>query len=131
MEDDMSLHEEARADCVQALKDLSLLPTAPAGARSDPESTLSVNEMLAELSQSRAGDLSAPQLEMMLSKQQDGDLMKAFMCSLGDLGRKDIRHEPGDAGTTKSFQDAKAFLDEFGLPYELVSGNHDLGKSKW
>ena len=37
-------------------------------------------------------------------------------------GRKDIRHEPGDAGTTKSFVDAKAYFDGFeGIPYDLVT----------
>lgn len=54
--------------------------------------------------------------------------MRSHLVSLGDLGRKDIRHEPGDAGTTQSFRDAKAFLDGFaGIPYNLVTGNHDLG----
>lgn len=42
--------------------------------------------------------------------------------SLGDLGRKDIRHTQGDAGTTKSFVDAKTFFDGFGgIDYDLVT----------
>jgi hypothetical protein len=53
-------------------------------------------------------------------------LGRSFLVSLGDLGRKDIRHEPGDAGTSLCFQQAKEYLDSFGLPYELVTGNHDL-----
>jgi 3',5'-cyclic AMP phosphodiesterase CpdA len=40
--------------------------------------------------------------------------------SLGDLGAY------GEAGTTASFELAKEYLDGFGLPYNLVTGNHDL-----
>lgn len=127
MEDDMSSHLQARDDCVQALKELSLLPSPPPGVLSDFDaSKRTVAEMIKELEDSRAGDLSPAQLEMLLSRRRDGELMHCYLASLGDLGRKDIRHEPGDAGTTKSFVDAKDFLDGFGLPFELVSGNHDL-----
>ena len=52
--------------------------------------------------------------------------MNCHLVSLGDLGRKDIRHEPGDAGTTKSFLDAKEYFQGFNLPYDLITGNHDL-----
>ena len=41
-----------------------------------------------------------------------------------------IRHEPGDAGTAKCFQDAKSFLDGFNLPFDVVTGNHgEMGSS--
>jgi hypothetical protein len=126
MEDDMTSHNQARADCLQALRDMSLMPTPPEGVKCCVDETISVKEMVAELEDTRAGDLSIAQLELLVARQEDGDLMKCNVVSLGDLGRKDIRHEPGDAGTTKSFLDAKSFFDGFGLPYELVSGNHDL-----
>lgn len=129
LEDDMTVHEQAREDCITAMKNLSLIPTHTDGVRlhSDDTTTIpSVREMISQLENCRAGDLSAAQLEMLMNSKRDGDLMKCFLVSLGDLGRKDIRHEPGDAGTTKSFLDAKEFLDGFSVPYELVSGNHDL-----
>eukprot|EP00520_Triparma_pacifica_P002166 CAMPEP_0118637670 /NCGR_PEP_ID=MMETSP0785-20121206/3273_1 /TAXON_ID=91992 /ORGANISM="Bolidomonas pacifica, Strain CCMP 1866" /LENGTH=288 /DNA_ID=CAMNT_0006528865 /DNA_START=72 /DNA_END=934 /DNA_ORIENTATION=- len=49
-----------------------------------------------------------------------------YMVSLGDLGRKEIRHLPGDAGTTESFKMAKEYLDGFDFPYGVITGNHDL-----
>jgi hypothetical protein len=122
----MSSHTQARDDCLQALRDMSLMPTPPKGVQCYVDETMSVKEMVAELDNTRAGDLSVAQLELLVARREEGDLMKCNVVSLGDLGRKDIRHEPGDAGTTKSFFDAKAFFDGFGLPYELVSGNHDL-----
>lgn len=124
LEDDMTQHEQARGDCVSALKELSLIPCPPKGVARDPSFDLTVDDMVQELEDARAGDLSAEQLEMLMSRKRDGELCHCYLVSLGDLGRKDIRHEPGDAGTTKSFDDAKTFLDGFGLPYELVSGNH-------
>ena len=48
------------------------------------------------------------------------------MVSLGDLGRKEILHLPGDAGTSLSMARAKSFLGDFRLPYDVVVGNHDL-----
>ncbi len=45
---------------------------------------------------------------------------QARLVSLGDLGAY------GDAGTTACFAHAKAYLDGYGLPYNLVTGNHDL-----
>jgi len=73
-------------------------------------------------------DLTLSQLEFLVEykKNKDWHKRQAHVVSLGDLGRKDIRHEPGDAGTTKSFQLAKEYLDAFQLPYNLVTGNHDL-----
>ena len=126
LEDDLTAHHEARADCIHVMKEMSLIPSPPAGIPSNPDEPLTVKDMIIELSDCRAGDLSAPQLEMLLSRRLYGDFMNCHLVSLGDLGRKDIRHEPGDAGTTKSFEDAKEYLDGFGVPYELVSGNHDL-----
>ena len=118
MEDDMSKHEEARSDCIHALKDLSLLPCPPTnGAAPCCEKT--ATQLIKDFKDLPAGDLSVEQLEMMLTRKREGELMRASLVSLGDLGRQ-------DAGTTKSFQDAKAFLDGFTLPYEIVTGNHDL-----
>ena len=51
--------------------------------------------------------------------------------SLGDLGRKNILHEQGDAGTTKSFVDAKTFFDGFGgIDYDLVTVSINVKKRK-
>lgn len=129
-EDDMTCHEQARDDCIAALEELSLLPcpTKDGTLQKTPNAgeKVTVESIIRELEESRAGDLSAAQLEMLLARKKDGKLMKCHLISLGDLGRKDIRHEPGDAGTTKSFIDAKAYLDGFGFPLELVTGNHDL-----
>jgi len=131
MEDDMKTHEESRQDCVRALERLSLLPCLEEFKRDDAASTVdgtevTVGMLIEKLQKERAGDLSARQLEILLAHKRDGTYLKSHLVSLGDLGRKDIRHEPGDAGTTKSFEDAKAFFDGFGIPYNLVTGNHDL-----
>lgn len=139
LEDDLTCHRQARDDCLHALKQLSLLPTpqpppppAPLvggdngssdsrrGATDTATPPITVQELLKELDDARAGDLSEAQLELLLARRRDGDLLQCYMASLGDLGRKDIRHLPGDAGTTQSFLDAKEYLDSFGIPYELV-----------
>ncbi len=138
LEDDMSMHIQARSDCLTALKNLSLMPCRPRtqthmnGERSSKSNSneidveLTVGEMITQLESTNAGELTETQLEMVLEKKKQGELFNSYLVSLGDLGRKDIRHEPGDAGTTKSFIDAKEFLDGFHLPYDLVTGNHDL-----
>lgn len=119
MEDDMTAHNQARADCVAALRKFSLVPTPT-------NDDMTVQETLKDLEEKRAGDLSVSEFEMLRHYRSYGDLANCYLVCLGDLGRKDIRHEPGDAGTTKSFLDAKDFLDGFGVPFELVTGNHDL-----
>ena len=126
MEDDMSKHEQARQDCVDALKDLSLL--LPSSSSSSQQSSASIQSILQDLQQRPAGELSQDELRLLLRCKtvSDPSLLNCFLGSLGDLGRKDIRHEPGDAGTTLSFQMAKDYFDGFGLPYNLVTGNHDL-----
>jgi hypothetical protein len=43
-----------------------------------------------------------------------------LLVSLGDLGAY------GSAGTKECFSVAKAYLDGFDVPYELITGNHDL-----
>ena len=115
MEDDMSSHEEARQDCLEALRDME----------DDFSATLT------ELQERRAGDLSIEEFELLLEHKKHqasnpSSLWKCHLASLGDLGRKDIRHEQGDAGTTLSFQWAREYFDGFRLPYSLVTGNHDL-----
>ena len=139
MEDDMTLHEQAREDCLRALDELSLWVSSPSNNNKNqpenhdrPEQRRTVRDILPQLLQRKAGDLSLEQLQLLLAHQQqvasgdDPALLQSCLVSLGDLGRKDIRHQPGDAGTTQSFEQAKEFLNGFGLPYELVSGNHDL-----
>jgi Calcineurin-like phosphoesterase len=147
LEDDMTCHHQARDDCLYHLSELSLLPTttqdgpilpsvwssngavgtATTTAEPQKPSKTTVRELLLEVQGKKAGDLSASQLELLLNRKRRGETLgKSFVVSLGDLGRKDIRHLPGDAGTTQSFWDARDYLDSFQLPYELVSGNHDL-----
>lgn len=116
MEDDMTSHQQARQDCWNACQKLSLMtPTS-----------MTFRDMIDSLQNVRAKDLSAEQLELLWRYQQQGDSLNTYMVSLGDLGRKDIRHQPGDAGTTLSFEMAKEFFDGFQIPYNLVTGNHDL-----
>ena len=120
MEDDMTCHEESREDCVAALKKLSVLSS---------DASVTADEVLKGTEGALATDLSTNQLRLFLEQRmaEDNDsLLRSFLVSLGDLGRKDIRHQPGDAGTTKSFEDAKDYLEGFSLPYDLVTGNHDL-----
>jgi hypothetical protein len=133
MEDDMSHHEQARSDCIKAIEDLSLLTSSIHEENVNGHSMdkaknkhVTVNDIISRVQSLPAGDLSENELEILLEQKRNGSAMKSYMVSLGDLGRKDIRKEQGDAGTTKSFVDAKAFFDGFGLPYDLVTGNHDL-----
>jgi hypothetical protein len=123
LEDDMTAHEQAREDCLAALDTLSLLPCR--GAANDNDN-VTVEAMLAQIQSKPAGELSPAQLEMLLAYKREGKRMKSYLVSLGDLGRKDIRHQPGDAGTALSFQMARHFFQGFGMPLELVTGNHDL-----
>lgn len=150
MEDDMTAHYQARQDCLDAIKELSVWISAPRADKEQqneeqhqqrPTQQLSVDttirtvqDVIEDIRESKAGDLSIEQLEILLAYENNrknqgggGEFLQAYLVSLGDLGRKDIRHEPGDAGTSQSFRDAKTYLDGFGgIPYEVVSGNHDL-----
>jgi hypothetical protein len=131
MEDDMTFHEQARDDCLQALSDYPLLGihmTLPSSNSSfDEKRFLPLSaEYLKRLEKTPAGDLTTAQLEHLLQSRHQHQQPATVVVSLGDLGRKEIRHEPGDAGTTKSFEDAKDYLDGFEIPYDLITGNHDL-----
>lgn len=123
IEDDMEKHYEARDDCLDALRRLSIIPS-PSEPFSNDNRT--IKQLIDNMKDVPASQLSVHQLMILLEHKRQGDFLNCHMVSLGDLGRKDIRHEPGDAGTTKSFLDAKEFLDSFGLQYDLVTGNHDL-----
>mmetsp|Transcript_47784 Transcript_47784/g.108426 ORF Transcript_47784/g.108426 Transcript_47784/m.108426 type:complete len:209 (-) Transcript_47784:19-645(-) len=50
------------------------------------------------------------------------------VCSLGDLGESKAVDHPSElfAGTTRCHELANEFLSGFGVPYEVVGGNHDL-----
>ena len=56
--------------------------------------------------------------------------VNAALVSLGDLGEsKSVRPEETQelfAGTSECHEMAAEFLSSFGLPYEVVGGNHDL-----
>jgi len=130
-EENMKIFEEARSDCVSILKDISLLscPSPPSSSQSNnnKNKNKNVKSIIESISKKEAGELTIEQLEMLIQRKKQGPLMNCHMVSLGDLGRKEIRHEQGDPGTTKSFTDAKQFFDGFdNMPYEVVTGNHDL-----
>lgn len=54
------------------------------------------------------------------------------LCSLGDLGEsKNCDHNPANpselyAGTTACHELAAEYLGSFGVPYEVIGGNHDI-----
>ena len=119
MEDDMTFHNQARQDCIQAVRDYG------------SHNSRITKEQVYALEQRPAGDLTTEELQLLLLSRQQAEISpKAHMVSLGDLGRgkKNSRHEPGDAGTSKCFQMAKDYLDGFdGISsYDLVAGNHDI-----
>lgn len=134
MEDDMSAHERARQDCLAAIEQLQSLAANEVDEK--PDTNYSI---INDLKSKPAGELTIDELRLLLASLEvaPGSSMEqrhavtkqhhtTHMVSLGDLGRKDIRNEPGDAGTTLSFDMAKGFLDSFDMPYDLVTGNHDL-----
>ena len=129
MEDDMSYHEQARRDCLEALEDFPLMgaPTAKATASNDdvsPSPSISMelnNDIVKAMCETPGGELTEEELRILLARKTNRYMQSHFV-SVGDLGRKDIRHEQGDAGTTKSFVDAKTYFDGFGgIPYDLVT----------
>lgn len=142
MEDDMAFHEQAREDCLLAVREVAF--AAAAAAR--PAPLLPADDELRALERRPAGDLTIDELQTLLRSRlrqrgdgQDGDgsaarddaataTANAHLVCLGDLGRgnKDSRHGPGDAGTSECFQQAKRYLDGYDIPYDLVTGNHDL-----
>uniref|UniRef100_A0A7S4AHQ4 Calcineurin-like phosphoesterase domain-containing protein n=2 Tax=Pseudo-nitzschia australis TaxID=44445 RepID=A0A7S4AHQ4_9STRA len=132
MEDDISHHEQARRDCLRALEDYPLLAAAVSSEnkqrnhRHKHENVLLDRNSIRAICEKPGGSLTEEELQILLARRKNR-FVGSHIVSLGDLGRKDIRHEPGDAGTTKSFVDAKAYFDGFeGIPYDLVTGNHDL-----
>ena len=120
MEDDMSTHQSARSDITKAIASIPLASSASSSPLAPPPD-LDLN--------APCGSLTAEQLSQLLSYRRSNPLpalSSPRLVSLGDLGRKDIRHEPGDAGTTLSFELAREYLGGFGLPYDVIAGNHDL-----
>jgi hypothetical protein len=117
MEDDMTFHNQARQDCIQAVREYGTQRLA------------ATKEELQALEQKLAGDLTTTELELLWRSRQPPVQAKTHMVSLGDLGRgkKNSWHEPGDAGTSQCFAMAKEYLDGFeGISYDLVAGNHDI-----
>lgn len=134
----MTYHEQARRDCLLALLENPILGDHRSHNDNDvPSQSNTVlpltREYLQRLQNSRAGELSIPELQLLLKSKQEGPLFQTHLVSLGDLGRKDK-----DAGTTNCFRRAKEYLDGFlpsnsnayereGIPaYDIVTGNHDL-----
>jgi len=124
-EDNMKIFEDSRSDCINALKKMSLLCSGALSEEKEMEK-VELERLIENIKMCRAGDLTIKQLEMLLERKRNGELMKCHMVSLGDLGRKEIRHDEGDPGTLKSFTDALSFFRGFGIPFEVVTGNHDL-----
>jgi len=107
-QEDISSFESAREDVKTIVQSVPL---------SKPQ------QQVAFLEEKFAKDLSVEELKYILKTKLEAS---PTLVSLGDLGRKQIKNEPGDAGTTKCFVDGKAYLDSFDLPYSIVLGNHDL-----
>jgi Calcineurin-like phosphoesterase len=68
--------------------------------------------------------------ESILKDEKGHPRPSACLVSLGDLGEsKSISPETSTelfSGTTACFHLAKGYLDGFGVPHEVVGGNHDL-----
>mmetsp|Transcript_292 Transcript_292/g.656 ORF Transcript_292/g.656 Transcript_292/m.656 type:complete len:631 (+) Transcript_292:128-2020(+) len=66
------------------------------------------------------------------NKDEYNDYSRVCMVSLGDLGEsKNCDHNPDNpfelfAGTTQCHEMASSYLGSFGVPYEVIGGNHDL-----
>lgn len=112
MEDDMSNHEQARQDCIEALKKLSILVEHSMVSSSSSQSIMNGNGMdmttskddndddktrelptlkqvVEELQDIPAKDLTAEQLDLLLTQKQQGSMCHSYLVSLGDLGRKE------------------------------------------
>lgn len=104
MEDDMSHHEQARNDCLQALRTLSILvemndTSVTNGDHGDdddendendhPTLLPTLDQVVEQLQDKPARDLTAQQLELILTHKREGDLCHSYLVSLGDLGRKE------------------------------------------
>jgi hypothetical protein len=123
MEDDMSYHQQAQRDCLEALEYFPLLgaPVNNVDAKKLSSSMELNNDIVKSICDKPGGELAEEELRILLARKTNSYL-NSHLVSLGDLGRKDIRHEQGDAGTTKSFVDAKTFFDGFGgINYDLVT----------
>jgi len=62
-------------------------------------------------------------------KESEAKGIPVAVCSLGDLGEsKAVEPDTSElfAGTTRCHELANEFLSGFGVPYEVVGGNHDL-----
>ena len=68
--------------------------------------------------------------DSVLKDKDYNPLPNSFLVSLGDLGEsKSIHPEISKelfSGTTACFNLAREYFDGFGIPYEVVGGNHDL-----
>ena len=78
----MTAHYMARQDCLDALERLSLLPSPPANIdKSSDESSgtdlLVSSQLLEPLKGEKAGDLSVPQLEMLLEYKKEVERNKS------------------------------------------------------
>jgi len=69
-------------------------------------------------------------VKAVLAEQKKHDKVGAALVSLGDLGEsKSVRPKETQelfAGTTECHELANGFLSSFGVPYEVIGGNHDL-----
>ena len=91
LEDDMSSHEQAREDCMVALKKLSIM-AAPLGLTCHSTGSLAnvpLRDVAEQLWRKKASELSVAQLEILLTYKREGDKCHSYLVSLGDLGRKE------------------------------------------
>ena len=100
LEDDLTSHNQARQDCIEALQELSILvPSSSPTPPNDPDSPgmITLKERVEELRTVPAGDLDVADLEALLAYQKASKSMgegqeplcQSYMVSLGDLGRKE------------------------------------------
>ena len=91
LEDDMSSHEQARDDCIDALRKLSIM-AVPLGLTGDATGRLTnvpLRHVVEPLWLKQASELTAAQLEILLNYKREGDKCQSYLVSLGDLGRKE------------------------------------------
>ena len=86
----MSSHEQAREDCMVALKKLSIM-AAPLRltCHSTRPANVPLRDVAEQLWRKKASELTVAQLEILLTYKREGDKCHSYLVSLGDLGRKE------------------------------------------
>ncbi|GLC68750.1 hypothetical protein PLESTF_000732800 [Pleodorina starrii] len=101
----------------------SVLPELSTASRSDPWQLAIMGDLHLAPEQMRLFEAAREHLRTAMAGEQGGREPGpgARVVQLGDLG-----HGKHQSGSRKCFEFARQFLDGFGVPYALVTGNHDL-----